>query len=372
MGSPQRALARVDLGAVARNCAHLCSKLTGGAELCAVVKADAYGHGQVACAQAALDGGATTLAVATAAEAAALREAGIESRLLVMGALTRESLDEALAAGAEVLAWNEPFVRAVAEHATGAPARVHVKLDTGMGRLGTTDPEQARTVAAAVNADDRLELAGLMTHFATADERGDDYFPRQLAAFNEFMGPLRAEYPQATVHAANSAATLRDPASHFDMVRCGIAVYGLDPFLTDARAQGLEPALSLQSYVAEVKRIGAGESVGYGRSWRAERDAWIGVLPIGYADGVRRGLSNGGEVLVAGRRFPLVATISMDNVTIGLGPETDVRPGAEATLIGIQGEHEITCEQVADALGTINYEVTCGIGPRVPRVHAGR
>jgi alanine racemase len=249
---------------------------------------------------------------------------------------------------------------------------VHVKLDTGMGRLGTTDPEEARTVAAAVNADDRLELAGLMTHFATADERGDDYLPRQLAAFNEFIGPLRAEYPQATVHAANSAATLRDPASHFDMVRCGIAVYGLDPFLTDARAQGLEPALSLQSYVAEVKRIGAGESVGYGRSWRAERDAWIGVLPIGYADGVRRGLSNGGEVLVAGRRFPLVATISMDNVTIDLGPETDVRPGAEATLIGIQGEHEITCEQVADALGTINYEVTCGIGPRVPRVHAGR
>lgn len=372
IGSPERAVARVDLGAVARNCAHLRSRLSGGAELCAVVKADAYGHGQIPCAQAALDGGATTLAVATAPEAAALRDAGIEARVLVMGALTGESLAVALGARAEVTAWNEAFVGAIAEQAGATPTRVHVKLDTGMGRLGTRDPDEARAVAAAVAADDRLEVAGLMTHFATADERGDEYFPQQLEAFKDFVGSVRVEHPDAIVHAANSAATLREPASHFDMVRCGIAVYGLDPYLVDARGEGLEPALSLESYVAEVKRIGAGESVGYGRSWRAERDTSIGVLPIGYADGVRRGLSNRGEVLVGGRRHPLVATISMDNVTIDLGPETDVVPGAPAVLIGVQREEEITCEQVAEQLGTINYEVTCGIGPRVRRAHTGR
>jgi alanine racemase len=178
---------------------------------------------------------------------------------------------------------------------------------------------------------------------------------------------VRELSPGLTVHAANSAATRREPATHFDMVRCGIAIYGLDPFHRDPADHGLEPALELRSYVADVKRFERGASAGYGRRWRAPEDTWVGVLPIGYGDGVRRGLSNNAEVLVGGRRYPLVGTISMDNITIDLGPATDVEPGAPAVLIGAQGGERILAEEVAGRLGTINYEVTCGISTRVPR-----
>ena len=251
---PERAVARVDVGAVERNCRVLAGRLTGEAELCAVVKADGYGHGDVWCARAAQAGGATWLAVATAGEAAELRRHGIAGRILVMGALTRDDTRMALDAGADVVAWTGDFVRdlaAAAAREPGVRAPVHVKLDTGMGRLGTTDPGEARDIAALVDGDERLDLAGLMTHFATADEPGDEHFPAQLERFAEFVEEVRSERPDLIVHAANSAATyrdraavLREPAAHFDMARCGIAIYGLDPFGEDPRAHGLEPALS--------------------------------------------------------------------------------------------------------------------------------
>ena len=180
---------------------------------------------------------------------------------------------------------------------------------------------------------------------------------------------MRAEHTGVLAHAANSAATLRDPTSHFDLVRCGIAIYGLDPFHSDPFARGLGPALELRSYVADVKRFPAGSSAGYGRRWTAAADTWVGVLPIGYGDGVRRGLTNNAEVLVGGRRHPMVGTVSMDNVTVDLGPDTSVGPGSPAVLIGAQGNERVLCEDVARRLGTINYEITCGISPRVPRLH---
>ena len=371
MHAPERARARVDLGAVSRNCERLRSLVGNGAELCAVVKADGYGHGDVWCAKAAKEGGAGWLAVAAAAEATELRRHGLAGPILVMGALTGEEVREALEADADLVAWTTEFVSAVARRAIpGArPPRLHVKLDTGMGRLGTADPEEARAVAAAVAADEGLELAGIMTHFATADEEGDDHFPAQLQRFHAFADQMRSAHPDLLVHAANSAAAFRDAGSHFDMVRCGIAVYGLDPFQEDPAARELEPALSLESYVASVKRFEPGDSAGYGRTWRAERETFVGVLPIGYGDGWRRGLSNNCDVLVGGRRRPLVGTISMDNVTIDLGPETDVRPGDRAILIGGQDGERILCEEVARRLGTINYEVTCGLTPRVRRLH---
>jgi alanine racemase len=371
LSAPERAVARVDLGAVERNCAHLKSMLARGARLCAVVKADAYGHGDVWCARAALDGGAEWLAVATAAEAEELRRHGIRTRILVMGALTREEVRIALAAAADVVAWDERFVALLDEVARGEDvrAKVHVKLDTGMGRLGVKDEAAARAVAAAVEAADRLELSGAMTHFATADEPGDGHFQHQLDRFVPFADELRKGRKDLLVHAANSAATYRDERAHFDMVRCGIAVYGLDPFHEDPGARGLEPALRLESYVAAVRRFEPGESAGYGRRWRAEQPTWVGTLPIGYGDGWRRGLSNNSEVLVRGRRHPLVGTVSMDNITIELGPETDVEPGDRAVLIGDDGGERILCEDVARRLDTINYEITCGLSPRVRRVH---
>ncbi len=361
---PARAVAAVNLSAIERNCARLRRELRAGARLAAVVKANGYGHGAVPAARAALAGGAEWLCVAAAHEASELRAAGLEAPLLVMGALSREELEVAAAASADVVAWREAFVERLP-----AGTRVHVKLDTGMGRLGTRDVEEARRVAERVAARDHLTLAGAMTHFATADERGDDFFGRQLERFAAFAELMRAEHPGIVLHAANSAATLREPAAHFDLVRCGVAIYGLDPFQEDPAAQDLEPALELRSWVADVKPCAAGESAGYGRRFVAEQETVLGVLPIGYGDGWRRALSNDADVLVRGARRPLVGTVSMDNVTVDLGPHATAAPGDEAVLIGAQGSERILAEEVARRLGTINYEVTTGLLPRVERVY---
>jgi alanine racemase len=348
----ERALARIDLGAIERNCAQLRSLLEGGAELCAVVKADGYGHGAVVAARAAQAGGAAWLAVATASEAAELRTAGLDGPLLVMGALSPSELAIALDARADIVAWREDFVAALP-----AEARVHVKLDTGMGRLGTRDPDEASRVVTALG--DRA--VGLMTHFATADEDDQSFVDKQLAAFETW----RARHPGLLTHAANSAAAIRRPDARFDLVRCGIAIYGLDPFQRDPADQGLEPALELVSYLAEVKRCEPGQSAGYGRRFVADRATWLGTVPIGYGDGYRRGLTNNAEVLVDGRRFPVVGTVSMDNITVDLGDDPPDR-GSEVLLIG----DGILAEEMAARLGTINYEVTCGISARVPREYA--
>jgi alanine racemase len=366
-----RAVARIDLGAVERNCARLKSQL-GGAELCAVVKADGYGHGADDCAAAALAGGATRLAVATGGEASRIGRRFPQIPLLTMGALAPEDLEDALAAGSEVALWSDDFRQLLSARgrAQGRPVRVHVKHDSGMGRLGNRDAAAVLALARACASDPQLDLAGVWTHFATADEPESGFFYEQLRRFSAVADELKTEFPAITVHAANSAAVFREPSAHFDMARCGVAVYGLDPFQGDPAERGLAPAMSLHSYVAEVKRFAAGDSAGYGQTWSAPVDTWVGVLPLGYGDGVRRALSNNAAVLVGGRRRPLVGTVSMDNITIDLGPETDVEPGAEAVLIGAQGDEAILAEEVARRIGTINYEVTCGISARVPRESA--
>jgi alanine racemase len=361
--SPLRALARVNVAAIERNVARLRGELSGGAALCAVVKADGYGHGAAPAAHAALAGGATWLAVATADEATQLRAHGVDAPLLVLGALSPEELDAALAARADVVAWREAFVAAVAARGGG---RVHVKLDTGMGRLGTRDPQEATRVADAAGAVAGVELVGAMTHFATADELGDDFFGEQLERFGAWAPALRERHPGVILHAANSAALLRDADSHFDLVRAGVAIYGLDPFQEDAAARDLEPALELASYVAEIKPCAPGESAGYGRRFVAREQTVVATVPIGYGDGVRRALTNNADLLVGGRRFPLVGTVSMDNVALDLGPDGGgVGRGDEALLIA----EGLPAEEMARSLGTINYEVTCALTARVPREH---
>jgi alanine racemase len=353
-----RALARVDTGAIERNCARLAAAVEP-ARLCAVVKANGYGHGAVAAARAAQAGGARHLAVATANEAVELRAAGIAGPVLIMGALSPEEF--ALVAGrdpdVEVVAWDRGFA------ATTAGVKVHVKLDTGMGRLGTRDTEEATAILAEVERAGG-QVVGLMTHFATSDD--DPAFAReQLDAFLAWAQPLRR--PGLLLHASNSAGALGIPDARLDMVRCGIAVYGMDPFHDDPAAHGLEPALRLSSYVAAVKPIAPGQSAGYGRRFVAERDAWLATVPIGYADGVRRALTNNAEVLIGGRRRALVGTVSMDNITVEV--DAGVEVGAEVVLIGAQGGERVRAEEWARRLGTINYEVTCGISARVPREH---
>jgi alanine racemase len=367
-----RALARVNLAAIERNVAHLSRQLTSGAAMCAVVKADGYGHGAVPAARAALAGGASWLAVATAQEAAELRAAGlVEPRVLVMGAISAEELPVAIASRADVVAWSERFVTDLVAARTAAPIRVHVKLDTGMGRLGTRDAQEALGIAELVSgAAPTLELAGAMTHFATADD-DLEYLHHQLQRFEPFVRELRRRHPGVVAHAANSAATIREPASHFDLVRCGIAIYGLDPMNDDPAQHGLEPALELVSYLAAIRLAAQGDSVGYGRRFVAEDETWIATVPIGYADGVRRAFTNNCDVLVGGRRYPLVGTVSMDNVTIDMGsePSEGVGVGSVATIIGHDGSEQQTAEALARRIGTINYEIACGISGRVPRAY---
>lgn len=368
----RRAEARIDAGAIAANVA-LLSERAGEALLCAVVKAEGYGHGALTAARAAIAGGADWLAVATAAEAAELRREFEQVPVLVMGALTGDELELALTAGAELAVWRSASLEEVARRGAerGIRPRVHVKHDSGMGRLGNRDPRAVRELVESCAADSRVELSGLWTHFATADEPGSKHFAHQLEAFRELALPLRERHPGLLLHAANSAATLAAPESHFDMVRCGVAVYGLDPFGEDPRAWGLEPALSLHSYLADVKRLRRGEGAGYGQTWHARGETCLGVVPIGYGDGVRRALTNNAEVLAGGRRVPVVGTISMDNLTLDLGPDPGLEPFDPVVVIGRQGDAEILAEELAGRLATINYEITCAISPRVPREEAG-
>jgi alanine racemase len=367
-----RAVARVNLAAVSRNVARLLAAVGPGTAVCAVVKADGYGHGAVPVARAALAGGATWLAVATALEAAELRAAGISSPVLVMGAVSDEELPVAVAARVELVAWSPRFVDQVAQVAGSAgvtAVRVHVKLDTGMGRLGTRVLGDALQVAAHVAAlGPGLELAGAMTHFASADE-DPEFTAEQLARFDPFVRQLRGRWPGIVVHAANSAAALREPASHFDLVRCGIAVYGGDPMNLDPSAHGLEPAMELTSYVAAVKRALPGDSAGYGRRWSTDVPTWIATVPLGYGDGFRRAFSNNCDVLVGGRRYPLVGTVSMDNITVEVSEPDAVRCADVVTLIGADGDERVTAEELARRIDTINYEILCGVSGRVPRVY---
>jgi alanine racemase len=318
----------VDLGAIRRNAATLLRALEG-AELWAVVKANGYGHGAVDVARAALDGGATALCVATVPEALELRRELPESRIIVLGPAANREVADAREARLEL-------VVADGEVPSGVP--VHLKLDTGMGRYGLSElPEPP------------AEVVGLMTHLATADS-DTEFAAVQVERFRAAAAP----YPHLTRHVANSAAALRLPASRFDAARCGIALYGLSPFGEDPAADGLEPALSWRSRLAQVKRLETGESAGYGRRFVARAPTWIGIVPVGYGDGFRRDMT-GTEVRVAGERRRVVGTVSMDSLAVELDRELPV--GAPVVLLG----HGVLAEEHARVAGTINYEIVCGV-----------
>ena len=321
----------IDLGAVRRNVRRL-SAAAGNAELWAVVKADAYGHGAEDVARTALAAGSSGLCVASAQEGAGLRRLFRDPRILVLGPLAPGEETIARAARLEVAV-------STAEAPRGLP--LHLKVDTGMGRWGMT-PDEALAVP-------RERVVAVMSHLATADEPHESFTRTQLERFRA----VAARFPGLPAHLANSAATLRFPEARFDAVRCGIAVYGLSPFGDDPRRHGLEPALAWRSYVAQAKTLAPGESTGYGRRFVAERPTRIGIVPVGYADGFRRGLS-GVEILVAGARRRVLGAVSMDALAVELGPEP---AGSPVTLIG----DGLLAEEHARHLETINYEITCAI-----------
>ena len=324
----------VDLGAVRRN-ARTLLRVLGGSQLWAVVKADAYGHGAVDVAGALVDEGVGALCVATVPEALELRGELSLVRILVMGPTSSSrEIAEAREAKLELAVWDDAIPEGL---------RVHLKLDTGMGRWGLSELPKPSA-----------EVVGLMTHLATADS-DPAFAEQQVARFREATEP----YSDLMRHAANSAAALRIPSSRFDAARCGVALYGLSPVGDDPAADGLEPALSWRSYVAQVKQLQPGESAGYGRRFVAEEPTWIGIVPVGYADGFRRDLT-GTEVRVSGEPRRVVGTVSMDAFAVELDHEEPV--GAPVTILG----PGVLAEAHARVAGTINYELVCGIN-RDPR-----
>lgn len=381
-GARRPAWVEIDLSAVRHN-ADVLSSIVAPAQLCAVVKADAYGHSAVPVARAALDGGASVLAVALVDEGVELRKGGITAPIVVLSEPAPEALMEAVLHRLSPTLYTREGVeaarRAAKSVADGTPIPVEVKVDTGMHRVGAS-PAEVRGVVEAVVAAPELEYSGLWTHFAVADEVGSDFTRQQVASFEAVRAELKAAgLPEPTrVHAANSAGAIAWPDSRYDLVRCGIALYGYAPSkevgpilaaeLERVGAEPLRPVLSWKAKVTMTRWYPAGERLSYGLREPLDRDSLVATIPLGYADGVQRSyFASGGEVLIGGRRCKLAGSVTMDQIVVACDPDAGVGPGDVAVLIGRDGSDEITADDWAARLETISYEVITRIGPRVPR-----
>ncbi|GMQ98393.1 MAG: alanine racemase [Acidimicrobiia bacterium] len=357
----------VDLDAIEFNTRQVAHHIAP-AELCAVVKADAYGHGDVPVALAAIAGGASSLAVALVEEGVRLREADVDVPILVLSEPSEEDLPSVVKHGLTPTVYRLGFVGLLAEAAsmaTTVPYPVHLKLDTGMHRVGAA-PIEAFEVARAVDRDDRLALQGVFTHFSVADE-DVEYTRRQNTALVRFVEALAGEgIEPRIVHAANTAAALDLPETHHDMCRVGLGLYGLRPRPGSGEAVVLRPAMRVVSHVRYVRRVPSGARPSYGRIKEVDGPSTIVTVPIGYADGVRRKLAVPGSVLINAKRYDFAGQITMDMVVVDVGSDR-VAVGDEVVLLGVQGDQQISAEEWADMLGTINYEVVCDFGPRMPR-----
>jgi len=383
-GRSRPAWAEIDLAAVTHN-ASVLAALVAPAQLCAVVKAHGYGHGAPAVAGAALAGGATRLAVALVDEGVELRRHGVPGPILLLSECGADAVATAVAEGLTPTLYTHEAVEQFshAARALGRPIGVHVKVDTGMHRVGAL-PAEVPALVKSVADDPFLSLEGLWTHFPVADgDREEDraFTLSQLERFDQLRGELEGLGIRAEmVHAANTAGAVAFAASRYDMVRCGIGLYGCLPgpavaaAFAQAGAVALRPAMSLKASVVSVRTLEAGERPSYGRLRPLPTRSVVATVPIGYADGVPRQLfTEGFEVLIGGRRRPLAGMVTMDQIMIDCGDDPTVGPGDEVVLLGRQGDQEISAEDWATVLGTISYEVLCGVGARMPRrlVHEG-
>lgn len=360
----------VDLDAIAHNAAAIAAEVAP-ATLCAVVKADAYGHGDVPVAEAAIRGGATSLAVALVEEGSRLRDAGIEAPILVLSEPPLEDAAEIVERRLIPTVYRQDFAAALSAAADG-PVPVHIKVNTGMHRVGAV-PADIPALVDYVAADPNLALEGLWTHFAVAEE--DRAFTKhQLAVFQEVIDDLASRgVAVPMLHTANTAGALDYPDARFDMVRVGLGLYGLRPAPGSGPAVSLRPAMRVVSAVSMVTRLGAGERLSYGRRRPLPADALVATVPVGYADGVSRRLTNEGHVLIGGRHRHFAGSVTMDQLVVDMGDD-EVIVGDEVVVLGAQGDAAITADDWAELLGTINYEVVCHFGPRLPRryVRGGR
>jgi len=367
-----RAWAEVNLDAIRSNLGRVRQRIGPAPGIILVVKADAYGHGAVAVAHHALGNGADALGVGTVAEGLELRKSGIRERILVLGTLVDSEAIPALCSDLELGLHSYDrcrFLQRVAKE-RGAPAKVHLKVDTGMGRLGVL-PERTLPLLRRIRAASHLELAGVMTHVASPKGALAESTGKQTRLFDALIGEARREQlipPSAWIHVANSACVFTDLRPIYDAVRIGISALGLVPGIPAAR-ELLQPALSLHSRVVFLKDLPRGSPLGYGPGWTAPRRTRMATLPIGYDDGVAWRLGNRGEVLVRGTRAKIIGPVSMDYTTIDVTHIPGVKVGDSVTLIGTDGDQEISVEDIATLLGTIPYEITCSIGRRVGRIY---
>ncbi len=349
--------AEIDLAAIAHNVSAF-GNLIEPSDVCAVVKADGYGHGDVPVATAALDAGAKWLAVALVEEGSRLREAGIDAPILLLSQPSRDSVSDIVKWQLTPTAYSGSFVDALSE--TGAPLSVHVKVDTGMHRVGVP-PSDLDYVIGRIEASPTLRLGGLWTYFSVADA-DPDFTTSQIELFDTVTVGL----DPPLVHMANTAGAALFPEARRDLCRVGLGIYGIHPTPQTRPMIDLKPAMRLVSHVSHTQRLQAGAAPSYGRVKELRADANIVTVPVGYADGFARGLTMYGCALIGGRRFPLAGAVTMDQILVDVGDE-DVDMGEEVVLLGRQGAQEITADEWAEELSTISYEVVCSIGPRVPR-----
>jgi alanine racemase len=365
------AWAEIDTSAISKNVGALKALTRPGTRFMAVVKADGYGHGAVRVARAALAGGADCLGVATVAEAVELRDAGISAPVQLLSEPPEASIPTLLERQIVPTVTTREFAVALGKWAAarGADAPYHLKIDTGMSRIGVR-AEDAAAFARNLADFPGLKLEGTFTHLATADVAGDWEVTRQLQRFDAALAEMRTEGVNAgMIHAANSPATILYPEAHYDMVRCGIAIYGLQPSHATDKVIGLTPAMSIKARATLVKRIGMGESVSYGFTWTASAPTVIATLPLGYADGVHRVLSGEMDVLLAGKRCRQIGRVCMDQLMVEVPRAISATRGDEFVLVGSQGAERILMESLAEKAGTINYELACAFGLRLERLY---
>lgn len=359
--------AEINLDHIYENVANMRKHLPSAVKIFAVVKANGYGHGDMETANTALEAGADYLAVAFLDEALALRKKGIQAPILVLGASRPENAriaaEQDIALTVFQKEWLESAIKEISPH---APLKIHVKCDSGMGRLGIRTKEELEHLEDMLLNENKFLFEGIYTHFATADELNTEYYKKQLAAFKAMLSWLKVR--PALIHAANSAASLRFHDHDFNAVRMGISMYGLSPSMEmkEILPFPLKQAMSLKTRIVQLKQLSKGDSVSYGATYKAERPEWIATLPIGYADGWIRKLQ-GQEVLVNGERLPIIGRICMDQCMVKLKEEQPL--GTEVTLIGESAGSFISIDEIAEKLETINYEVVCLISARVPRVY---
>lgn len=359
----------IDLGAIAQNVRVVRKRIPESARLMAVVKADGYGHGAAQAARAAVENGAEQLAVAIPEEGAALRKSGIGAPVLVLGGITKEGAEAAAKYKLSQTVFDTKTVKwlesAAARYRTALD--VHIKIDSGMNRIGVRDERELTALAHAVLSAKRLRLAGVYTHFATADEQDLSFTKAQAEKFESLVGKLRAMKPDLIAHAANSAAVFRCPEYAYDMVRVGIALYGCASF---SRAEtGLREAIRWTTRAAHIKEIAPGETVSYGRLFRAERATRVMTIPVGYADGYHRCIGGVGRALVRGKSVPVIGRVCMDQTMLDVTDIPDADVGDEVALLGCQGEEKITVSEMGKWCNMIDYEVLLSPTARVPRLY---